>query len=426
MSQKLQTKWIADNAIIISKIASSAQTAILANKLIPARKGVLNFTTTAASSDDVTTEVTAAATTLTPRASLTAGLGVYTGSITNGAADSKIVLVRLAGTNEGVDDGTNNEVYGVLSEDTGDYTISYKKSNGTAYTFPSTTAIDFYFVEIQNLSILSPEALLLGSVTGVVDATQATTLAGHLNGGANKHDASEIDVEGSYTNFSGAEVEAALSSIDTALGNRATTSVVSEIDDNVNDLITLSGVAENATSLGTFTGATIPDTSTVKAALQSLETALETTDGLIDGHLDGGSNKHDASEIDVEGTGDYYAPGSVETAIDTLDAQIKVNTDAISGLTAEETRGASFTLSAGDITNKYVDLATVPKTANLVRMFVVGGLEQDYGVDFTVITDGSVIKRLTWDSAAPGGPSTGMVADLAASDKIRVYWQLDA
>ena len=48
-----------------------------------------------------------------------------------------------------------------------------------------------------------------------------------------------------------------------------------ELDGNVNDLITLSGVAENATNLGTFTGATIADSSTVKAALQSLETSLE-------------------------------------------------------------------------------------------------------------------------------------------------------
>jgi hypothetical protein len=49
-----------------------------------------------------------------------------------------------------------------------------------------------------------------------------------------------------------------------------------EVDQNVNDLISLSGVAENATNLGTFTGSTIPDDSTVKGALQSVETSLET------------------------------------------------------------------------------------------------------------------------------------------------------
>lgn len=51
-----------------------------------------------------------------------------------------------------------------------------------------------------------------------------------------------------------------------------------EVDQNANDLITLSGVAENATNLGTFTGSTIADSSTIKSALQSLETSLEEID----------------------------------------------------------------------------------------------------------------------------------------------------
>lgn len=41
------------------------------------------------------------------------------------------------------------------------------------------------------------------------------------------------------------------------------------------DLQTLSGVAANSTSLGAFTGAIIPDTSTIKQALQALETEAE-------------------------------------------------------------------------------------------------------------------------------------------------------
>lgn len=61
-------------------------------------------------------------------------------------------------------------------------------------------------------------------------------------------------------------VKAALQSLETAH---------EEVDQNVNDLITLSGVAENSTTLGTFTGVTIPDSSTIKGALQSIETAYE-------------------------------------------------------------------------------------------------------------------------------------------------------
>lgn len=44
---------------------------------------------------------------------------------------------------------------------------------------------------------------------------------------------------------------------------------------DVADLTTLTGVASNSTSLGTFTGSTIPDNSTIKASDQALETAVE-------------------------------------------------------------------------------------------------------------------------------------------------------
>lgn len=44
---------------------------------------------------------------------------------------------------------------------------------------------------------------------------------------------------------------------------------------SVDDLITLSGVADGAVDLGTFTGSTIADNQTIKAGLQALETAVE-------------------------------------------------------------------------------------------------------------------------------------------------------
>ena len=43
-----------------------------------------------------------------------------------------------------------------------------------------------------------------------------------------------------------------------------------ELETNQDDLVTLTGVAENATDLGTFTGDIITDTSTIKVALQEL------------------------------------------------------------------------------------------------------------------------------------------------------------
>ena len=70
-------------------------------------------------------------------------------------------------------------------------------------------------------------------------------------------------------------VKAAIQALETALELKAASSVVTEIDGNVDDLITLSGVAENASGLGTFTGSTISDASSIKDALQDLETAVE-------------------------------------------------------------------------------------------------------------------------------------------------------
>ena len=70
-------------------------------------------------------------------------------------------------------------------------------------------------------------------------------------------------------------LKAALQLLETAVETKATSAVVTEIDGNVDDLISLSGVAENATGLGTFTGSTISDASNIKDALQDLETAVE-------------------------------------------------------------------------------------------------------------------------------------------------------
>ena len=70
-------------------------------------------------------------------------------------------------------------------------------------------------------------------------------------------------------------VKAAIQALETSLETKAASAVVTEIDGNVDDLITLSGVAENQTGLGTFTGSTISDGANIKDALQDLETAAE-------------------------------------------------------------------------------------------------------------------------------------------------------
>ena len=53
----------------------------------------------------------------------------------------------------------------------------------------------------------------------------------------------------------------------------------SGLSDNVDNLVTLTGVGSDSTNLGTFTGSTIGDNVTIKVALQDLETQLDSVGG---------------------------------------------------------------------------------------------------------------------------------------------------
>lgn len=163
-----------------------------------------------------------------------------------------------------------------------------------------------------------------------------------------------------------AATDTILQAINKLDGNEvALAGVVTEIDGNANDLITLSGVAENATSLGTFTGAIIPDSSTIKAALQSLETEIE--------------------------------------GIPTAATPAKEN----------------ITLDGTDITNQYVDLAE-PIQASSLDLFV-NGVHQVEGTDYTISLTGGAggVTRLSF----AGSLATAGAAALIATDVLNIkYW----
>jgi len=112
------------------------------------------------------------------------------------------------------------------------------------------------------------------TITNLIDANEThidnvATLTGVVKDSANLGTFTGSTIADSST------VKAALQLLETAVETKATSAVVSEIDANVDDLITLSGVAEQQTGLGTFTGSTISDGATIKDALQDLETAAE-------------------------------------------------------------------------------------------------------------------------------------------------------
>jgi Tfp pilus assembly protein PilX len=177
---------------------------------------------------------------------------------------------------------------------------------------------------IQSSSVTNTE---LGYISGVTsplqaqvtgaqdDASQALLNAGaaqddidaHLIDSADAHAASTITNTPSG-NLIATTVQGALNELQTELDSA--TAVVNDVA----DLITLSGVAANSTNLGTFSGAIIPDSSTIKAALQSVEIFIEglpdpmeykglynaTTN--IPALADGSGNNGDLYQVTVAGT----------------------------------------------------------------------------------------------------------------------------
>lgn len=68
-----------------------------------------------------------------------------------------------------------------------------------------------------------------------------------------------------------------------------------------------------------------------------------------------------------------------------------------------------FTLNSTDISNKYVTLATAPVTPALTILSVIGGVEQEYSVDFTVTG-----SQLSWNGTFLDGV-------LVSGDKLTVH-----
>ena len=81
------------------------------------------------------------------------------------------------------------------------------------------------------------------------------------------------------------EIAAALND-DPALATTLT-NLINANETHIDNVATLSGVAKDETDLGSFSGSTIADSQTVKAALQALETAQEAIDTKT---VDGGDN----------------------------------------------------------------------------------------------------------------------------------------
>ena len=184
--------------------------------------------------------------------------------------------------------------------------------------------------QISNLIDGAPDALnTLNEIAAAIndDADIATTLTAlstanetHIDNMATLTGVAKDSTNlGTFTGSTIADsqtVKAALQALETAVEAAGSASTLSALSADVVDLRTLSGTSDEDEDLGTFTGSTISDNVTIKAALQSLETAVETK-----GTTDAGDNVNTlvASTTAQTAPSTYYF-----LVVDQSDGSIKV------------------------------------------------------------------------------------------------------
>ena len=157
---------------------------------------------------------------------------------------------------------TLNELAAALNDDANAYTtlnnaIAAVQTDVNTNESDADAAIAANEVHIDNVATLSgvaKDSTHLATFTGGTIADNATVKAALQ--------ALETKVEAVQTDVDGNESDA-----DTAIAANET---------HIDNAVTLTGVSKDSTSLGTFTGSTISDNGTIKAGVQELETAVET------------------------------------------------------------------------------------------------------------------------------------------------------
>jgi len=181
------------------------------------------------------------------------GIDIASGVVTATTFDG-----NLTGNVTGTADKAN-QVSVVKNETAGNYFFTFVDSNnvGAAYESlytdtalnlnPSTTIVSGGGMDMVAYFINSVEITSTATELNVLDGITATTTELNYTDGVTSNIQTQLDAKGSLT--------------------------------NQNSLITLSGVSAGSDNLGSFTGTTISDDTTVKNALQELETELETVAG---------------------------------------------------------------------------------------------------------------------------------------------------
>ena len=243
-------------------------------------------------------------------------------------------------------------------------------------------------------------------------------------------------------------IKAALQALETAVETKETQAVVSEINQNADDLISLTGVSENTTNLGTFSGSTIDDSVTVKAALQALETAIESESAarataitdLVDGAPDALNTLNElAAALNDDASAASSLTGLInanETHIDNMATLTGVAKDAtslgtFSGSTIPDTRTIKSALQELETAHEEVDantddLISLSGVAENTTVFSPTGGDADFtgttlsGTDLTIKSALQALgtKADTNASAITSEASTRAAADTTLTNNL--------
>ena len=307
--------------------------------------------------------------------------------------------------------------------DTADSGSSYTSKRITRGNLFSGIATESYVgTQIANLIDGAPGALnTLNELAAAMadDASLSTTLTNLINANETHIDnvATLTGVSKDAVNFgafTGSTVtdnqtlKAILQLLETAVEARATSVTVSEVDTNVDDLISLSGVAENVTGLGTFTGSTISDDSDIKTALQDLETAAESAAA--------GSAVADQVKTVTDSTNaDQYLTfvnddnASATTEALRTDAGVKYNPSANLLTVGGRLHALNLTLDSVNVTSTAAELNILDGvTATAAELNYVDGVTSNVQTQLDAKTaDGDNVNNLVGNTSAETCPVTG-------------------
>ena len=297
-------------------------------------------------------------------------LGTFTGGIITDSSDIKTALQELETEVESLESATDLDIAG----DTGTGGILLDSETltiaGTANEIETSMAANTLTVGLPASITVASNITVGGTVDGrdVLDDGQAGDNLITLSGVA--RDATDLGTFTGSIITDSSTVKAALQELETEVETKAATSVVNEIDANVDDLITLSGVAENSTDLGTFTGGIITDSSTVKAALQELETEVESLESATDLDIAGDTGTGGillASEtLTIAGTAN-----EIETsmATNTLTVGLPASITVASNITVGGTVDGRDVLDDGQAGDNLITLSGVARDATDLGTF---------------------------------------------------------